>query len=263
MKADTRSSLPRMGRATGWSPKWASMISSCTTSSGASSAMAISSSTTPFSFSSSTGSNFGAVARSAEHVDGQGQVFIHHLGVKAGALLGGKGVELAAHGVHFLGDLAGGALLRALEGHVLKEVADAGLRGNLILRARAQPQAHRHGAHMVEPLADDAQAVGKRDLVKQGKTCGCGQASHRAKREAAGGLGLGAPPAMGEGSILRGIMRSGPRGRNAPARGGRHELMPLTASGDGRRGRARRGRHRGAGDGARAWIRRRTGCRCG
>ena len=111
-----------------------------------------------------------------KHVDGQRQVFIHHLGVKAGAFLGGKGVELPAHGVHFLGDLAGGALLRALEGHVLKEVADAGLRGDLILRARAQPQAHGHGAHMVEPFADEAQAVGKRDLIKQkrippGKIC--------------------------------------------------------------------------------------------
>ena len=179
-----------------------------------------------------------------KHVDGQRQVFIHHLGVKAGAFLGGKGVELPAHGVHFLGDLAGGALLRALEGHVLEEVADAGLRGDLILRARAQPQAHGHGAHMVEPFADEAQAVGKRDLIEQWKlppgNNGCIHHS----------------PARGE------PCASGPRAGTLRRAGAAMNLC-LTASGDGRRGRARRARHRGAGDGARAWIRRRTVCRCG
>ena len=177
-----------------------------------------------------------------KHVDSQRQVVVHHLGVKAGALLGGKGVELPAHGVHLLGNLAGAAFVRALEGHVLEEVADAGLRGDLILRARAQPQAHGHGAHVAEPFADDAQAVGKRDLVKQDRL----PPGKRCSRF----------PPRGEdhAQAAPGPERSGARGP---------PYLCLTASGDGRRGRARRGRHRGAGDGARAWIRRRTVCRCG
>ena len=39
------------------------------------------------------------------------QVLVEHLHVIAGVLLGGKGVELAADGVHFLGDTFGSAPL--------------------------------------------------------------------------------------------------------------------------------------------------------
>ena len=101
-----------------------------------------------------------------DHVHGQGQVLVHHLGIEAGALLGREGVQLSAHGVHLLRDLPGRALFGALEHHVLQEVADARLLHRLELGTRAQPQAHGDGPKVGNPLPDDAQAVGQGDLVK-------------------------------------------------------------------------------------------------
>ena len=95
----------------------------------------------------------------AEHVHRQLGVLVDHLGVIAGTLLGREGVQLAAHRVHDLGDLARRALLRALEEHMLEEVAQAVLLARLILRSGGDPHAHRHRAKMRQTLADERQAV--------------------------------------------------------------------------------------------------------
>ena len=57
-------------------------------------------------------------------------MLVHHLGIEAGAFLGGEGVQLSADRIHDLGNLPGGAPGRALEHHVLQEVAQAGLLNN-------------------------------------------------------------------------------------------------------------------------------------
>ena len=102
----------------------------------------------------------------ADDVQGQAHVFVHHLGVKTGAFLGGKGVQLSPHLVHLLGNVPGGAGSGSLEDHVLDIMADAGLGNGFILRARADPQAHGNGAKMGNSLAHDAQPVGQRNLIK-------------------------------------------------------------------------------------------------
>ena len=112
-----------------------------------------------------------------DHIHRQGQVLVHHLGVKAGAFLGGKGVQLAAHRVHLLGDLPGRALLGALEHHVLQKVAHARLLRRLKLTARAQPQPHRHRPEVGNPLPDDPQPVGQGDLIKCHVVCSFFQCS--------------------------------------------------------------------------------------
>ena len=97
-----------------------------------------------------------------QHVHRQRQILVNHPGIEAGAVLAGEGVHLPADSVHFLGNLPGGALLGALEHHVLQEVAQAVLLGHLHHGAHPQPHTNGHRAQVGQPLADDAQAVGKR-----------------------------------------------------------------------------------------------------
>ena len=89
------------------------------------------------------------------------QVVVQAAGVKAGALLGGVSVDLAADGVHLLGELPGGAPLGALEGHVLDEVGGAPLARLLMAGAGAHPQAQAGRADGGDVLGDDADPVGQ------------------------------------------------------------------------------------------------------
>ena len=100
-----------------------------------------------------------------EDVHRQFEVLVNHLGVEAGAVAAGEGVELTADGVHFLGNLAGGALFGALEYHVLQEVAKAALLGRFHHGADVHPRADGHRAQVGQPLADHAQAIGKKPFV--------------------------------------------------------------------------------------------------
>ena len=184
-----------------------------------------------------------------QHVHRQRQVLVDDLRVKAGAFLRGERVELAAHGVHLLGDRARGALLRALEHHVLDEVARARLRGDFKLRARADPQPDRNRPEVRDPLADDAQAVAQRGLIKVHV-----RFSSYAKWTY---------PVCPFSARFHSVPIRAGRGREtarAPALEGK--ISPC--AGRGRRGGrpGRPGRRRGAGDGAPAWTRRRRRCRC-
>ena len=66
---------------------------------------------------------------------------------------------MAADRLDLLGDGAGGAPLRALEGHVLEEMRDAVDLGRLVPRPDLDPEAERHGFDRVDAVGDDAQPV--------------------------------------------------------------------------------------------------------
>ena len=84
----------------------------CTTSSGSSSCIAISSRITSRSASTSSAREQRAGDHVAEHVDGQRQVLVEDPGVEAGVLLGGEGVELTADRVERDRDVQRRALAR-------------------------------------------------------------------------------------------------------------------------------------------------------
>ena len=102
----------------------------------------------------------------AEDVHRQGQILVNHLGVEAGAILARKGVELAAHRVHLLGNLPGIALLRPLKNHVLQKVRKPILPGLLHHGAHPQPHADGNRAQVRQPLAHHMQPVAQRPMVK-------------------------------------------------------------------------------------------------
>ena len=102
-----------------------------------------------------------------EHVHSQGQILVQNFGVEAGALLGGKGVQIPAHGVHLGGDVRGGPAAGALEDHVLDEMADARVGPRFIDGARVDPNADAHGPQIVHGLHDDADAVAQLCLSYQ------------------------------------------------------------------------------------------------
>jgi hypothetical protein len=60
--------------------------------------------------------------------------------VVAGHLFRRKGVEVTANAFDLLGNLAGGALRRALEEHVLEEMEDAVLPARLLAAADTEPE---------------------------------------------------------------------------------------------------------------------------
>ena len=60
-----------------------------------------------------------------EDVEGDGDVVVEGLDAEADGFLAGVGVEVAADGVHFTGDVLGGAGAGAFEEHVLDEMGDA------------------------------------------------------------------------------------------------------------------------------------------
>ena len=55
------------------------------------------------------------------------QMAVQRMDIEAGAFLCGEGVELSADGVHPCGKLGGGAVLAALEEHMLNKMGSAGL----------------------------------------------------------------------------------------------------------------------------------------
>src|SRR5205823_11491141 len=77
-------------------------------------------------------------------------------------LLGGEGVHLPADGFDRLRDLAGRALVGALEQEVLEEVRDTGQLGRLVARAHVDPEAQGHRPDVGHPLADESDAVAQR-----------------------------------------------------------------------------------------------------
>ena len=96
----------------------------------------------------------------AEHVHGDGQMLVQHLDVEADAFLGGEGIHVAADGIHLAGDLLRGAVLGALEHHVLDEVRDAVPLQVFVAGAGLDPYPDRGGANVLHLLGDEDQPVG-------------------------------------------------------------------------------------------------------
>ena len=89
-----------------------------------------------------------------------------HVGFQDARIIGrhldaGAGVEVAAHRLDLLGDLARGAARRALEGHVLEEMRDAVLVG-VRSGCRNDPDAERSGLQMRHRVGDHDQDPGRR-----------------------------------------------------------------------------------------------------
>ena len=98
----------------------------------------------------------------AQDVRRPGQVGVQHPGIEAGALLGGEGVDLAAHGVHLLRQLGGGAAPGSLEEHVLDEMGRPVLPRALMAGAGPHPDAQGNRAHPRHMLRQDTHPVGER-----------------------------------------------------------------------------------------------------
>ncbi len=100
----------------------------------------------------------------AEDLDREGQVLVEHLEVERGVLLGGEGVHVAADRVHLGRDALRRAGLRALEDHVLDEVADAAHLVGLVPASPLEPHPHRHAAQRGHGLGHEGEAVRERFL---------------------------------------------------------------------------------------------------
>ena len=92
------------------------------------------------------------------HLERRLEPVVRNARVHDRVLARGSGVQLAAERVEDLRDLLRGVRRGALEEQVLDEVRDARLRGGLVPRAGADPEADRDRAHVREPLGDDALA---------------------------------------------------------------------------------------------------------
>ena len=86
--------------------------------------------------------------------------------VEADGFFAGEGVEVAADGVHFAGDLLGGARSCAFEDHVFDEVGDAVDFGRLAAGAGFDPDAHGDGTQMLHALGEDDQAIRQDSTAK-------------------------------------------------------------------------------------------------
>ncbi len=109
-----------------------------------------------------------------QDVEGLGEVLVQDLGVEADQFLAGKGVEVAADGVHRARDVFGGAMGGALEEHVLDEVRDAVLLGRFLAGPGVDPHAHRDRAHVGHGFGNHADAVRERGHIDVPKRAGGG-----------------------------------------------------------------------------------------
>ncbi|GBD15018.1 hypothetical protein HRbin25_00905 [bacterium HR25] len=108
----------------------------------------------------------GAGDQVQQEAQGHGEVVAGHLGVEHRQLTVGAAVEVAAYGVHHLGDVQSGReRLRPLEAHVLHEVGDAGLRVLLVAGTSAYVNAHCHRVGVGHRGSDDPQSVGQDCLL--------------------------------------------------------------------------------------------------
>ena len=160
----------------------------------------------------------GLEVRSADHrvlehvgevVDGHGEVAVPHPGVEARVLLGGERVDVAAHRVEGLGDVAGGSGLRPLEQQVLQEMGRAADRRRLVPRSRQHPEPQGHRPDAGDAFGHDSQA-----RLELGPADG-----HGREPSARAGPGARGPWAAGRG-------RDRPASRRPAAPGGDAPRLP-------------------------------------
>ena len=96
-----------------------------------------------------------------QHVEGERHVGAQDARVIGRALDAGRRIEIAADRFDLFGDLARGALLRALEGHVLEEMRDAVLVWAFVPAARADPNAERSALQVRHRVCDHGETRGQ------------------------------------------------------------------------------------------------------
>jgi len=106
------------------------------------------------------GIELGAKDEVGEDVERDGQMGVQHLGVETDLFLGGEGIQHAADGIHFAGNVFGRTALGTLEDHVLKEMGSAVFRRGFAAGAMANPNADGDGADVLHSLGDNDEAVG-------------------------------------------------------------------------------------------------------
>ena len=110
------------------------------------------------------GIKFRAQNEVGDHVEGDGEIRVEHLGVEADLFFRGECVEHAADGIHFASNGFGGAALRALEDHVFDEVGKAVFLGDFAAGTVAHPDPHRDGSDVRHSLGNGHQAI-RQDLL--------------------------------------------------------------------------------------------------
>src|SRR5713226_9529914 len=100
-----------------------------------------------------------------DDVKGDRQMLVKNLGVETDLLFGREGIEHAADGIHFAGNVLGGAALGPFKHHVLDEVGQTVFFGDFTAGAVANPHADGDGAHVGHGLGDDHEAVGQNVLL--------------------------------------------------------------------------------------------------
>ena len=107
------------------------------------------------------GVELGAKDEVGDDVEGDGEMFVENFGVEADLFLGGEGIEHAADGVHFAGDVFGGAALGSFENHVLEEMSKTIFGRIFAAGTVANPDADRNGTYVLHGLGDDNESVGE------------------------------------------------------------------------------------------------------
>ena len=93
-----------------------------------------------------------------EHVERQRHVGLEHARIIGGVLGAGRGIEIAADRLDFLGDLPRAAPPRALERHVFEEMRDAVLVAAFVAAAGIDPDAERSRLEMRHRVGHDLDA---------------------------------------------------------------------------------------------------------
>ena len=97
-----------------------------------------------------------------EDLDRERQVRVEHVGLIAGVVAAGEGVEAAAPDLELQRELLGGAALGALEHHVLEQMGDAHLLAALVGAGRAHLEAGGRRADARQLLGEDDEPVRRR-----------------------------------------------------------------------------------------------------
>src|SRR6266700_2352665 len=87
------------------------------------------------------------------------EAIVAAFGIKAGALLAGERVQIAADAFDGLGDLFGGTLARAFEKEMLDEMGDAVKGRRFVASADADPQPKADAGHVRHLRRGDGQAA--------------------------------------------------------------------------------------------------------
>ena len=93
-------------------------------------------------------------------IEGDGEVLVEYFSVETNLFFRGEGIEHAADGIHFAGNVFGGAAFGAFKHHVLKEVGETVFGGDFAAGAVADPDADGDRTDVLHGLGDNDEAVG-------------------------------------------------------------------------------------------------------